>query len=54
LTVFHAPFVFDLTGFCGIASGAGVPLVTALFAARGLLRLRETRRTAPNQKDDHQ
>jgi hypothetical protein len=41
LTVFHAALVFDLAGLCGIASRAGVPLVAALFAAVGLLRLRE-------------
>jgi len=54
LAVFHAPLVLDLAGLCGIASGAGMPLVATLFAAAGLLRLRETRRSAPNQKDDHQ
>jgi hypothetical protein len=54
LAVFHAPLVLDLAGFCGIASRASVPLVATLFATVGLLRLREARRAAPNQKDDHQ
>jgi hypothetical protein len=54
LTVFHAAFVFDLAGLCRVTARAGVPLVATLFAAVGLLRLRETRRGAPNQKDNHQ
>jgi len=41
LAVFHAPFVLDLAGFCGIASRASVPLVATLLAAVGLLRPRE-------------
>jgi hypothetical protein len=43
LAIFHAPLVLDLAGFCRIASAASVPLVATLFAAIGLLRLRETR-----------
>jgi hypothetical protein len=54
LAVFHAPLILDLAGFCGIASRASVPLVATLFAAVGLLRLRETRRACANQGDDHQ
>jgi hypothetical protein len=54
LAVFHTPLILDLAGLCGIASRASVPLVATLFAAIGLLRSRETRRAAPNQKDDHQ
>jgi hypothetical protein len=54
LAVFHAPLILDLAGFCGIASRASVPLVATLFAAVGLLRLRETRRACANQDDDHQ
>jgi hypothetical protein len=53
LAVFHAPLVLDLAGFCGIASAASVPLVATLFAAVGLLCLRETR-FEPDEKDDHQ
>ena len=54
LAVFHAPLILDLAGFGGIASRASVPLVATLFAAVGLLRLRETRRAGPDQADDHQ
>jgi hypothetical protein len=54
LTIFHAPFVFDLTGFCGIASRASVPLVTTLFAAASLLRLRRMWRFEADENDDRQ
>jgi hypothetical protein len=54
LAVFHAPLILDLAGFGGIASRASVPLVATLFAAVGLLRLREMWRACANQDDDHE
>ncbi|HVI11567.1 MAG TPA: hypothetical protein VM822_01725 [Pseudolabrys sp.] len=54
LTVFHASFVFDLTGLCGIASGAGVPLVATLFAAVSLLGLRRMWRAEADENEDRQ
>jgi hypothetical protein len=54
LAVFHAPLVFDLAGFCGIAPRASVPLVAALLAAVGLLCLCEIGHTPANQNCNHQ
>ena len=54
LAIFHAALVFDLTGLCRIATRAGVALVATLFAAVGLLRLREILCAQANENDDCQ
>lgn len=52
LAAFHASLVFGLAGLSRIAGHAGAPLVAALFAAIGRLRLREILNAQANEDGD--
>jgi hypothetical protein len=52
LAVFYAPLVLSFAGFSRIARHAGAPLIAALFAAVGWLRLREILGAQAHENDD--